>query len=145
MTNAILTLSLCLLASVAFAESTTIPLSIIITTSHHEGMLRVHDAFSKDDENSQVGLRFYQNIILGTNGGAFNVFRVEAMTARHAFAASSSVLEGGSSAEKPVNGNRTNTVDANYWMVVYLGIGESNPTRWTVDSVEIGDQKITLS
>jgi hypothetical protein len=33
----------------------------------------------------------------------------------------------------------------NHWLLVYLGIGPSNPTWWTVESVAVGKERIILN
>lgn len=145
MTNPILATGICLLTSVAYAQTTTVPFSEIITTSPQEGMTFAHDAFSGSDKNSQVGLRFFQRIIREAKCGTSNAFLVKGVRARYALAATSAVLTGRRSADMVVNGNSTNTLDANYWLVVYLGESGSTPTRWVVESVVIDGNKIIMN
>ena len=77
--------------------------------------------------------------------GASNLFVVEAAVARYAVTASSKVLLRSRSADNSVPGNPTANIDANYWLVVYLGSGPRESASWSVESTEVVANRIVLT
>lgn len=127
-------------------ELVEIPLSSILTTSPQRGLLRTRDAFPQQsgDRNNKVTNGYLWRILTETKGGASNAFLVDATNASDAISASLSVLIGSGGVEIPVPVNKPDPMRGQYWLVVYLGSGPSNPVSWTVEDVVVDQNAVKL-
>ena len=121
-------ISVCFVAAI----SSELPLTAVRTTSPQPKLQRVID------EDLIAGLK-------KASSGASNVFLVEAANIEDAMRATSSVLRGSHRADTPATANRPDPSRGRHWMVAYLGMGPSNPTWWTIDRVEMKDERIRLT
>lgn len=144
--------TLCMLlwcmASAAGAEGVSIPLKAVLTTSSQEGMLRVRDAFPLkgiDAVANKAVHHHLKGILQASDGGASNVFLVDAATPGDAVKASSSVLVGARSAEiaEPINRGQL-PIRGSHWLVAYPGSGSSSPPLWKVDEISVSETTVTV-
>ena len=128
-------------------EVLEIPLSSILTTSPQVGMVQVREAFpqTSDDRKNIATYGYLQRLSREANGGASNAFLVDATEANNAVSASFRVLVGSGGADYPVPVSKPDPPVGNYWLVVYLGSGPSNPTWWAVESVVVDKSRVVMS
>ncbi|MCC7473970.1 MAG: hypothetical protein IT425_01125 [Pirellulales bacterium] len=109
-----------------------IPLSSIFTTSPQADVEAFEVAFPNEDERRKL---FQQ--ISAFSSGASNVFLVDATNKLDAFKATLSVLEGSHSADTPAPVNAGEPERGSHWLVVYLGVGPSEPVWSVVEAVNV--------
>jgi hypothetical protein len=143
-----------LLSAVAAAETPNeqaderrvIPLSAIVTTSPQNGLQHVRDALQQEDcERKSAATVGYLRQIQSVANGSSNVFLVDATNICDAISASFSIFLGSRSADTPAPVNTPDPIRGNHWLVVYLGLGPSNPTWWIVESVTVEGSQIALT
>ena len=127
-------------------DEVEIPLSSILTTSPQRGMLRTRDAFPQQssDRNNKEANGYLWRILRETNGAVSNAFLVDATNASDAISASFSALFGSGGVEIPIPVNKPDPKRGQYWLVVYLGSGPSNPVSWTVENVVVDQNAVKL-
>jgi hypothetical protein len=138
-------IALCFVNSFALAETNgarekSVPLCSIVTTSPQPNVKAFEVAFPDETQRRKM---FQQ--ISAFSGGASNLFLVDATNPLDAFKATLSVLQGSHSAETPAPVNTAEPKRGSYWLVVYLGVGPSQPVWWVVESATIARSTIRLS
>lgn len=120
-----------------------VPLSEIVATSSQTGLQSVRDVL-KQKGNAQTAEDYLRQFISASNGSS-NVFLVEATNIYDALDASSSILLGSRSADTPAPVTSSQPTRGSYWLVVYIGVGPSTPTWWTVESVTVKKGEVVLT
>src|SRR5690606_16116719 len=106
----------------------------------------VGDVFRPGNEKeNKVTNHHLAKIYEGAQQGGSNVFLVDATNPDDAVRASASIFAGSYSADTPATVNQSRPVRGSHWMVVYLGAGHSSPVRWVVDSVNVSENKVTMT
>lgn len=123
-------------------ERRTIPLSEFVTTSPQNGLQAVQSLLQQKG-NAQTANSYLRQLLSGANGSS-NVFLVDATSLHDALAASFEVLVGSRSAETPAPVNAPNPKRGTFWLVAYLGTAPSNPTWWTIESVNVTNNRVVL-
>ena len=126
-------------------ESRKISLSEIVTSGPQEQLLPIKEAWEKDGKQLPDVFSNAIRQIHGISNGASNAFLVDATNTQDCISASLSVLTGWRSADTPAPVNTTKPLRGSHWMIAYLGAGPSTPTWWTVESVAVAKDKVTLS
>jgi hypothetical protein len=130
----------CVLASQA--ASREIPLSEIFSTGGQKGLQRVPPDTQIVD--GKVAGKVSATIELERrHDGSSNAFLVDAPKIGDAVNATARVLTGFRAADTPVP--PLSILTGINWLVVYLGSGHSNPTKWIVESVTVDGNKIRLT
>jgi len=122
-----------------------IPLSTVVTTSPQARMRYFENVFPKSAAgNAAIGEDYYRR--LNTDiAGASNVFLVDAMNERGAISASIRVFFAAQSADIAAPLNLPDPIRGSHWLVAYLGIGPSRPTRWVIEEALVEAGKIRLT
>jgi hypothetical protein len=122
-----------------------IPLSEIVTTSSQTELRSLRDTWEKDINKPSTAFDTFMRQIQNINNGGSNVFIVDATNLYGALSASSNILIGSRRADTPAPVDTADPERGSHWLVAYLGSGPSNPTWWTVESVEVDKGKVVLS
>jgi len=123
-------------------KARTIPLSTIVTTSPQAGLQPIHEVFEKKG-NAQGAEEFLQKNCRSRNGSS-NVFMVDADTILDALSASARILVGSRSADTSAQKDGPSVSSESHWIVVYFGIGPSDPTWWTLENVAVENRKVLV-
>lgn len=125
------------------AEQRTIPLSQIVSTSSQTGLESVDAILRKKKTAPVAGDSLRQ--VLDSRNGSSNVFLVDATTLDDALDASSVILVGSRAADAPVPVNTAKPKRGSHWLVVYLGVGPSEPVWWSIEAVSFESDKVLVS
>jgi hypothetical protein len=122
--------------------SVSIPLSAILSTSGQGELQGTFDGYRMVDGKKEFVVptgEAIQHFFETTKGsGPSNIFLVDAPNDISAIGVSSMVFAAHWSADFPVTLNEPNPPRGNHWLVVFIGVGGSEPVRWSVDSVSVG-------
>ena len=126
-----------------------IPLSSILSTSGQKDLQTATSTYRMvDGEKVYVvptGAALEKLYEVTRGSGATSIFLVDAPNDVSAVALSGDVFAGYRSANVPVTLNKPNPPRGNHWLVVFLGIAGSGPTRWFVDSVTVDEGEIRFN
>ena len=146
MTRFILFVLLILAVAAAAVASQTagreIPLSDIVSTVRQEGLQYIGSG--RRQVAGKVVEEDYASAmeeIMRSRGGASNAFLVDASTIGDAVKATARIVAGYRSADNPVP---FSNVSGSNWLVVYLGCGHSQPTKWVVDRLTVDGNTVRL-
>lgn len=128
-----------LLLMTATCAAEEIPLSKVVSTSGQQDLKHV---FRELETITVRGARNALDEVRRSPNGASNVFLVDAGNFAESLIATNDLVVGGRSAEKPVSHRDPSGM---YWCVVYLGIGPSSPTWWTVEDFVVVGGTIRLT
>ena len=134
-------------SGITHAESRSIPLSSIISTSPQQELLSTHGILAQEDvdTDARVASRFLRQVLQGHKAGTSNLFLIQAAIPRYAMTATSKVLLNGHDVSQVVVGDATASVDAKHWLVAYLGQGSNDFVSWSIESAKINEHEIVLS
>ncbi|MEX2316344.1 MAG: hypothetical protein WD669_04270 [Pirellulales bacterium] len=127
-------------AAVSDDAERSIPLSSIITSSPQPDVQAFEVAFPNQEERLKISQQ-----IGAFSSGASNLFLVDAIKPLNVVRATISVLQGSHSGNSPAPVNTADPEQGSHWLVVYLGVGPSQPVWWTVESVTVTQNTIRVN
>jgi len=126
-------------------QERTIPLSEIVTTSPQKDLQSVKYVWEKDKTQTPEAFDNFMRQIQTASKGSSNIFLVDATNIHDAMSATFSMLVGLRSADTPAPVKTAQPKRGSHWLVAYLGSGPTNPTWWTIESVQVSEGKLVLS
>jgi hypothetical protein len=138
---------LCGVCNCIAAESTSVPLTKVLTTSRQQGMRHVKEEFATKGADAVENAKTIKRlaVILNSSGGASNVFLVNAENIADAIQAGSNVMVSSHSARTPASLNGSHAGKGSYWLVANLGVGAGSPDRWVVDGITVSGNTVRFS
>jgi hypothetical protein len=113
----------------------SIPLGSVVSTSRQPELQHAQQGTNERGYVVPYG-NFLDQLHRG-DGGASNIYLVDAPTITGAVQVSTRVSAGAHTADWPATLNMPDPPRGNYWLVVFLGIRGSSPDHWLVDSVTV--------